>query len=171
MLLYCRSLVHRKLQIRHLCARPIAIAADCPWNRDLPRPSATRALRLHHWCLLIQAKTIYRVYMHTGSQEWFDVFDRKQIYIASYDDLKENPAEFLLRIHEFLELPLTDPLETQELNSVHIKMAPIPCALQQKLAAKFEGPNRDLYSLLEADRGPNVERRTFQKFQFHCKHE
>jgi len=104
---------------------------------------------------------------------WLELFDRRQIFIASYDDLQRDPSDFLRRLHAFLELP-EPPIAASLPRSNHKKVldaAPIPCEIQEQLAAKFSRANEELYDLLESHSAaaPPTERRPFPKFEFRCK--
>lgn len=101
--------------------------------------------------------------------QWFKCFDRQQILIVSYEDFKANQTDVLLRIHEFLGLPVTGSLSAPRANAMHVLTPPIECEAQQKWAKQFEVPNEELYSLLEANPGPFMEKRPFQPFEFKCK--
>jgi len=107
-------------------------------------------------------------------RKWFHLFDRSQILILSYDDLKRDPHDLLERLHAFLELPPVPKWRNSLWQANKRKVndaAPIPCAVQERLAAAFEAPNQELYDLLEANPGPVMEKRPFPKFQFKCKEE
>jgi len=104
-------------------------------------------------------------------KEWFDLFPRENILIATYSDLKANETDFLERLHEFLGLPLEGaPLKTDKCNDIHSRLEePIPCEVQNRLAEVFEPANQELYDLLEAHPGPSMEHSPFTKFNFTCK--
>jgi hypothetical protein len=103
-------------------------------------------------------------------RRWFTLFDRrKQILVLSYDELKKNPTSVLERIHQFLDVPMPPNVRRQRLNHAAKGTLPPPCEVQRALAAKFEGPNQELYELLEEYPGPASEQRPFPKFHFHCK--
>jgi len=104
-------------------------------------------------------------------KRWFELFDRKQIWVVNYDDFKANQTDFLERLHEFLELPVKGPLNAPRSNSKHVKTPPLTCSVQKMLAKEFEQHNKDLYKLLEDNPGPPMEKRPFTKFNFHCKDE
>ena len=105
-------------------------------------------------------------------QQWFDLFDRQQILILSYDDLQRDPVDFLQRLDAFLELP-HPPKHKSALHQVNAMTltnpVSIPCAIQDQLAAEYELPNQELYDLLEAHPGPAMESRPFPKFEYRCK--
>lgn len=99
---------------------------------------------------------------------WFTLFDRNQIFIASYDDLKADPEDFLERLHEFLDLPFTaGALKAPHANSKHVKTKPIPCSVQKLLADVYQEYNEDLYTLLHGNPGLGIEK-PFAGFHFHC---
>lgn len=105
-------------------------------------------------------------------RKWFQLFDRQQILIMSYDDFRRNETDFLMRMHEFLDLP--DPVGKDKKTPVANKQSGvatvIPCRVQTRLADLFESHNQDLYQLLRDHQGPASEP-TFPEFHFQCKEE
>ena len=111
------------------------------------------------------------LYAHWLSK-WFRLFDRRQIFIASYDDFKRNETDFLMRLHAFLELPETLPArKAPRSNGKKPIQDTIPCEVQQALAARYEDYNDELYALLASNPGPPMEKTPFLRFQFQCKNE
>ena len=104
-------------------------------------------------------------------RKWFKLFNRSQIFVASYDDFRRNETDFLTRVHAFLELPDRNPNgQAPKSNDKHaMNVDPIPCSVQEHLANEFEPLNQELYDLLEANPGPPMEKRPFTRFQFKCK--
>ena len=106
---------------------------------------------------------------------WFQLFDRKQIMVTKYDDLKRNSTDFLLRLHDFLELPVRDKWKVNRplarSNSQHVAREQTPsCETQEALSRVFAPYNDRLYKLMENSGGaPKAEKRPFTKFQFKCK--
>jgi hypothetical protein len=101
-------------------------------------------------------------------ERWIQVFDRKQILVLSYDELKQNSTRYLERIHEFLGIPVNKSLEIEKANTGGSKSEQPGCAVQKRLAALFEPYNEQLYDLLERHPGPPQEQRPFPKFHFEC---
>jgi Sulfotransferase domain len=116
-----------------------------------------------------QYDMIYGHYAH-WLKKWSKLFDRKrQILVLSFTELVQNPQRLLRRIHDFLDLPQTIPLELTRENTNEKKTPPPPCKDQLEMAKYFEGPNRELYKFLEDNPGPVVEQRPFPKFELACK--
>lgn len=113
----------------------------------------------------------FGLYAHWLKQ-WFELFPRQNILVTSYDDFKADQPDFLMRLHNFLEIPLPqmeELLQAPLANSEHSQSEkPIACDVQHRLAALYEKPNQELYDLLEEHPGPSMEKSTFTKFTFHC---
>jgi len=104
-------------------------------------------------------------------KQWFNLFPRENILISSYDDFKNDPNDALKRLHTFLDLPIPNdgPLAAPHANSEHAATEePIPCSVQQRLAAEYAEHNQELYVLLEAHPGPSMEHKPFPEFHFEC---
>jgi len=110
----------------------------------------------------------YGTYAH-WLRQWFELFDRStSILILSFDELQRDPNAVLARVHAFLDLPAVAPLELPHKNTNSKHYPNPPCADQLELASYFEGPNRELYELLESHPGPAMEERPFPEFQLAC---
>jgi Sulfotransferase domain len=111
------------------------------------------------------------LYVH-WLKKWFALFDRRQILVASYDDFRRNETEYLLRVHEFLDLP--DKLPTRKTSVANTKkvdgLAPISCPVQTRLAAVFAPYNEELYQLLRDYQVTGASQKgEFPRFRFQCK--
>jgi hypothetical protein len=103
-------------------------------------------------------------------KRWFDLFDRKQILLLSYHELKTNETAFMERILQFLNLPMTEQRRLPKRNMAPDSLtddAP-PCSVQNRLFSLFEPFNSELYTLLDQNLGPEVEQRPFPKFELGC---
>jgi Sulfotransferase domain len=98
---------------------------------------------------------------------FFELFDRKNILILSYDEAKSDSTALLQRIHKFLDLP-GKPKELPHDNSDKGKHEMPPCNVQRALSRRFEPYNQQLYKLLEDNPGPPMEQRPFPKFRNKC---
>jgi Sulfotransferase domain len=103
-------------------------------------------------------------------RRWFALFDREQILVLSYDELKSNQTRFLQRLHEFLNIPIGNAtsMVLPYKNTNKEQTMPPPCTDQMAVARQFEALNEDLYRLLEQYPGPNMEQRPFPRFQPPC---
>ena len=104
-------------------------------------------------------------------KKWFDLFPRENILISAYDNFKNDSNDVLRRMHTFLDLPIPNdaPLAAPHANSGHAETEePIPCSVQQRLAAEYAVHNQELYALLEAHPGPSMELQPFPEFHFQC---
>jgi hypothetical protein len=99
-------------------------------------------------------------------KKWFDVFERKQILILSFDELRSNRTAFSERIRQFLTI--SDVLELPGKENQATNAAVPSCALQKEFARRFEPSNAELYALLEKYPGPEAEQRPFPKFESPC---
>jgi Sulfotransferase domain len=104
-------------------------------------------------------------------RRWFELFDRQhQILVLSYDELKVNQTMFLRRLHEFLDIPMSDEeaatmvLPHKNTNPDPTSTGPPPCDDQMTIARLFEPLNEDLYRLLAEYPGPSMEQRPFPRF-------
>jgi hypothetical protein len=99
-------------------------------------------------------------------KKWFDMFDRKQILVLSFDELRSNRTAFSERIRQFLMI--SDVLELPGKDNQSTSAAVPSCELQKELAKRFESSNAELYALLEKHPGPEMEQRPFPKFESPC---
>ena len=104
-------------------------------------------------------------------EQWFHHFDRKQILVLSYDELKENETSFLHRVLSFLGLYVdlamidsgTKHFNTHQ-SSSKVKLP--SCDTQKKLAKMFKPSNDKLYQLIDDEKGeqPTEQQRPFPRF-------
>ena len=118
--------------------------------------------------------------------KWFELFDRQQILILSYDEVKADPDKVQWRIKQFLGLKnqfagLNDPssststststgststLPKKNQRNSSLKQSIPSCKAQSTLADLFEPEHEKLYLLLEANSGPcSMEQHPFPKFR------
>jgi len=97
--------------------------------------------------------------------EWTKYFNRNQILIVNYDEVRKSPEWAQHRIRKFLgstfpgELPgsnLNDPPKLKDLMS---------CSAQTKLNMLFEATTVKLYNFLDQNPGQVMEQSPFPKFQ------
>ena len=98
---------------------------------------------------------------------WFLHFDRSQILIVAYDELKSNTTAFWSRIESFLGLRIP-PLESSTIVNPSRPSEPVPCEVQENLAKIFRASNEELYRILEQNPGPPMEQRPFPRFREVC---
>ena len=104
-------------------------------------------------------------------ERWFQLFDRKQILVLSFDELRTNATSFAQRVTQFLQIDTPLALPTGQESNKSKKWADPPCAAQKPLADVFEPWNEKLYDLLQQNPGPEMEQRPFPKFQNRCHQE
>jgi hypothetical protein len=104
-------------------------------------------------------------------EQWFHHFDRKQILVLSYDELKENETSFLHRVLSFLglyvDLAMIDS-GTKHVNTYQSssKVKLPSCDTQKKLAKMFKPSNDKLYQLIDDEKGeqPTEQQQPFPRF-------
>lgn len=148
------------------------------WSKEVLNSTTGEELSFHQY---MEAVILPSIHSDTPTnrglyaywlRQWFQVFDRSQMFITSYDDLRRNETDFLLRLHSFLDLPLSLPArKTPQSNAKHVTRDPIPCATETRLAQLYASFNEDLYSLLEQHPGPPMEQDHFRPFLFECQDE
>jgi hypothetical protein len=97
-------------------------------------------------------------------QEWFELFDRDQILVLSYDELQTMPSKLQERIQIFLGRTVPGNIYRANENESSQKVR-LPSHDAEKTLRSFFGPhNERLYQLLEATPGPPMEQRPFPRF-------
>ena len=104
-------------------------------------------------------------------KQWFRYFDRKQILVLSYDELKQDEPSFLQRVVSFLDLgdgmkiikSGTKPKNTKMSSS---KIVLPPCDVQDHLSKVFLSSNDFFFKMMDAgETGPSMEQRPFPRFE------
>eukprot|EP00171_Calliarthron_tuberculosum_P009405 IDg9405t1 len=101
----------------------------------------------------------------THLSKWFDLFDRKQILVLSYDELQRYPKKLLERIQTFLGHKIPGSLNRSNSNDSQHKIQLPSVKAERALNAVFAPLNDRLYQLLESSPGPSMEQRPFPQFQ------
>jgi len=102
----------------------------------------------------------------THLRKWFELFDRKQILVLSYDELQHHPRKLQERIQTFLGLELPgSTLSRSNSNDCEYKVRLPSDEAKTTLLGIFGPLNEDLYQLLESNPGPSMEQRPFPRFQ------
>ena len=97
--------------------------------------------------------------------KWFEVFDRKQILVLSYDELQHNPGKLQERIQSFLGFEIPGQLKRSNSNDSPHKVQ-LPSREAKAMLLKVFAPfNEKLYQILEASPGPPMEQQPFPEFQ------
>lgn len=97
-------------------------------------------------------------------RQWFDLFDREQILVLSYDEMLNHPETFQGRIQTFLGHKISGRMNPSNVNdSSHKVRHPTPEA-KEALLSVLSPLNSKLYELLDANPGPLMEKRPFPKF-------
>jgi len=80
-------------------------------------------------------------------ERWLELFPREQLLVLTSDELLADPAEIMLRVADFLELPRWQA-ERYPLRGVR-EYSPMPPETRERLARVFEPHNRKLEDLLD----------------------
>lgn len=97
--------------------------------------------------------------------KWFQLFDRKQILVLSYDELVFRPEALQDRIQQFLGCTFPVGLERANSNESDYKVK-VPSPEARKVLDHVFAPlNEQLYMLLESCPGPIMEQNPFPRFE------
>lgn len=104
----------------------------------------------------------------THLEKWFDLFDREQILVLSYDELCKNPQKLKERIQSFVGRYIPGKLRLANSNDSPHKIL-MPSGETRQLLEKVMAPhNERLYQLLEDKIGPSMEQKPFPRFMSTC---
>jgi len=137
-----------------------------------------------------QKNETLKSFYHRWFKEWFRLFDRQNILILSYDEIKNSPQSAMQRVHQFLDIPLpaSQLLEgnntfdmdqsTSNASAPTIKASGVianrgetdypSCAQQESISTWFKNDTQSFYELLREYPGPPMEQSPFPKFRFEC---
>jgi hypothetical protein len=106
---------------------------------------------------------LYALYL----EKWFQYFDRQQILVLSYEELRTDALKLKERIEAFLLTSIEGKFRpSNELSGNFTKLSLPSCHAKQKLQATFfDTENEKLYKLLESHPGPPMEQRPFPRFE------
>ena len=98
-------------------------------------------------------------------RKWLLFFDREQLLVLGYDELKMNPDRAQWRVRTFLGEALPGGLTSENSKSSSSKVKTVPKSARQKLEPLFEQKNRELYDFLDSVPGrPLMEQHPFPQF-------
>lgn len=112
--------------------------------------------------------------------QWMQYFRHDQILVLSYEELSNDPERLAWRVRSFLGVEEQQrhsgdkgaiaasrgripPKNQQEKGGFKVRL--MPCNIRNRLEEAFHGPNEDLYDLLDAKNGPEMEQSPFPKFK------
>lgn len=98
--------------------------------------------------------------------KWFQVFDRKQILLLSYHELKNHPEKLQQRINEFLNMKIPGKLMQSNALDSPLKVQSPSLASSQRLHVFFKPHNKKLEQLLALNPGPPMEKRQLMFHDF-----
>lgn len=108
---------------------------------------------------------LYATYL----EKWFELFDRSQILVLSYQELERNPRLLQERIQRLLQRTIPGELSRANSNDNDHKVRLPSKKAVESLEKVFTTVNEKLYSLLDTNPGPPMEQRPFPRF-FNCTH-
>ena len=103
-------------------------------------------------------------------EQWFHHFDRKQILVLSYSELKQDESSFLERVISFLNLDVDPTMiqsgtKTKNDHASSLKMELPPCDVQDRMAKMFKPSNDKFFDMMDyGEEGPTMEQRPFPRF-------
>ncbi|KAL3945211.1 MAG: hypothetical protein SGBAC_000684 [Bacillariaceae sp.] len=97
-------------------------------------------------------------------KKWFELFNRSQILVLSYQELRENPRKLQERIQKFLGREIPGEFARSNSNDNDHKVRWPSKKAVVSLDDIFAAENEKLYALLEANPGPDMEQRPFPRF-------
>lgn len=92
---------------------------------------------------------------------WAKLFDRSQILVLNYDELRDDPSKVQWRIQQFIGRKFNRKLVTDDT----IMPEDIPTRAIEVLEPLFRESNNELYSFLKTSPGPPMEEKPFPPFQ------
>ena len=97
-------------------------------------------------------------------RKWFDLFDRQQILVLSYEELKNHPETLQTRVCTFIGKEIPGNLKRANSNDSPYKVQQPSSRVKQALSKILEPLNEELYSLLRSQPGPPMEQSPFPRF-------
>jgi hypothetical protein len=153
--------------------RTLSDSDKSDWNRQVIKPDGT----LMDFQTFVESVSIPAFAKQSGPgrstrysmyalhlQKWFELFDRQQILVLSYDELKNHPTTLQYRVRKFLGHPIPGDLRYANSNDNPLKVNQPPLKVTELLSQILDPLNEDLYSLLEQTPGPPMEQHPFPRF-------
>jgi len=97
-------------------------------------------------------------------RKWFKLFNRKQILVLSYDELKAHPSKIQERIQSFLRYRISGVLRRSNHSDSKDKVRDPSSKTKELLGGTFAPFNEELYKLLDLHSGPPMEQQPFPRF-------
>lgn len=120
-----------------------------------------------------ESKSFFYKYLRT----WFQLFDREQFLILSFEELQTDSDRIVQRVQDFLQpidlptkrLPTSNKSNfTTDKEAMEKLQDQTSCPVQEWLHSVYAPHNVKLYKLLRKNKGPPMEERPFPKFHFRC---
>lgn len=98
-------------------------------------------------------------------RNWIKYFNREQLLVLSFNELKEDPTRFEWRIQQFLGKKEFPSMELEHANIRGNNDHEVPLTAWQTLEEIFGPKNEELYQFLDENPGPWMEQRPFPRFK------
>jgi len=169
-----REPISRELSwYNHMVAERSSVKLPPKWTEDVVnKDGKIQSFDNYSQSVLIPMQKNGHIFFERGLYmksltRWFELFDRNQILVLSYDEIKKDPEKVQWRLKNFLDL--NDKIPKQELptsNQKNLNKVHLPSCLAQSILTKlYDNHNKELYHLLKNNPGPWMEQRPFPKFQ------
>eukprot|EP00804_Cyclotella_cryptica_P014243 CCRYP_005648-RB/>CCRYP_005648-RB protein AED:0.02 eAED:0.02 QI:624/1/1/1/0/0.5/2/64/538 len=140
------------------------------WYRDVVHKHDGSVKTFTEYCEFIKgymlkgakSYTVYRYVEHLKA--WSSLFDRSQLLVLSYDELRKDPAKVQWRIEHHLGTKFYGTLAKLNESGGHAKVKEIPESAIQVLDPLIRHLNEELYEFLRNNPGPTMEQRPFPRF-------
>jgi hypothetical protein len=158
----CRTLDPSQLTdwYRHVMKRDGSIMSFEEFVRDVSMPALARKESEDGGSGRSSRHGLYETHL----QKWFNLFDRNQILVLSYDELCMNPQKVQERIQNFVGMTIIGNICHRNCNSSLHKIRAPSKEARQRLELFLRPHNDRLYELLQANPGPPMEQRPFPRF-------
>ena len=164
MIVILRDPVARELSLyNHMVHDFVAIPVKGEWYMDVGREDGS-VMSFGEYVDKLYRKNDESYYAEHLSK-WFNLFNRQQILVLSYEELKQDNNKARKRVQEFLghDIPGENLKEANDNGSQLKVVAPSPEA-REKLLETLRPQYQELYELLDKFSGPPMEQKPFPRF-------
>ena len=143
------------------------------WYRDVINKSDGTIKSFTEYCEFVKEYFIYGAPTYAISRyvehlrKWVSLFDRKQLLVLSYDELRNDPSSVQKRVEEFLGKKFEGTLKKSNDSGGPAKVQEVPKGAVNVLYPVFHVLNLELYDFLSKNQGPPMEQYPFPHFDEH----
>jgi hypothetical protein len=140
------------------------------WYRDVVRKDDGTIKTFTEYCEFIKGYMVkgaksYSVYRYVEHlKAWTALFDRSQLLVLSYDELRKDPSKVQGRIEQFLGTKFFGALAKLKESGGVSKVKELPESAIRVLEPLLRDLNEELYDFLRDNPGPVMEQRPFPRF-------